>query len=298
MTDIVAELLPVKPPDVLYHYTTQAGIIGILRESEIWATHTQYLNDRREYVHAVGLVGDLLNERAKSSPNGTQKDVLGEMIARLDDNLASMNVCVCSFSEDGDSLSQWRAYCEPTAGYALGFCSNFLMRRATKQRFALAPCLYTGPEQRRFVSDFVDRVVAENIAHRDLEENDDDYDFWRSGGNFVAYLHRIAPALKDGAFKSEREWRLISSPLMNTNPHFDFRPGKSMVTPFFRFQLGVDADEVGEPRFRRVVVGPTPNSTEAIRSVGNLLASVKLMHSFTPGGPVQVDESSVPYRAW
>ena len=51
MIDIVDELLSRKPPEVLYHYTTQAGLIGIIRGAEIWATHTQYLNDRREYIH-------------------------------------------------------------------------------------------------------------------------------------------------------------------------------------------------------------------------------------------------------
>jgi len=298
MVDIVAELLCRTPPDTLYHYTTQAGLIGIIRDMEIWATHTQYLNDRREYVHAIGLVRDAIDGRLKSVADAVAKEVLEEMFARVSDNLASINVCVCSFSEDGDSLSQWRAYCEPMAGYAIGFDSAFLAARGAKQQFVLTPCLYRSNEQSQFVNDFLDRVVAENLRHRDLPEGSDDYEFWHTGGNFVAFLHRIAPVLKDKSFESEREWRLISRPLMNTNPNFAYRPGRSMVVPFFKIQLGIEADEVGSQRYHRVVVGPTPNAKQALGSVRNLLASMKLMNSFTPGGPVHVDESAVPYRAW
>jgi hypothetical protein len=135
MVDIVSELLPRKPPDALYHYTTQAGLIGIIRGSEIWATHTQYLNDRREYVHAVGLVRDAINDRLQSAKDAVIKSILGEMIGRVSHDLATINVCVCSLSEDGDSLSQWRAHCEPMAGYAIGFDSAFLIARGAKQQF-------------------------------------------------------------------------------------------------------------------------------------------------------------------
>jgi hypothetical protein len=44
------EQTPAKP---LYHYTTQEGLLGIVKNREIWATHTQYLNDRLEYKHAL-----------------------------------------------------------------------------------------------------------------------------------------------------------------------------------------------------------------------------------------------------
>lgn len=298
MVDIVADLLQRKPPDVLYHYTTQSGLIGIIRGSEIWATHTQYLNDRSEYIHAVGLIRDAVNGRLQSERDPVTKAVLAEIIARISDDLASINVCVCSFSEDGDSLSQWRAYGEPMAGYAVGFDCEFLQTRGEKQQFILAPCLYNPSEQGEFINRFLDRVVDENLQHRDVPPEHDHYDFWRSGGNFVAWLHRIAPVLKDKSFESEREWRLISRPLMNTDQNFAYRPGRSMVVPFFKIQLGNEADEVGSRRFHRIVVGPTPNMDQAAGSVRNILASTRLRSSFTPEGPVHVDQSSVPYRAW
>ena len=36
----------------LFHYTNQYGFLGIVNNREIWASHTQYLNDQKEYIHA------------------------------------------------------------------------------------------------------------------------------------------------------------------------------------------------------------------------------------------------------
>ena len=35
-------------PELLYHYTTQKGLLGILKDKCIWATHIRYLNDTSE----------------------------------------------------------------------------------------------------------------------------------------------------------------------------------------------------------------------------------------------------------
>jgi hypothetical protein len=57
----VKEILNRHPPGILYHYTTQTGLLGIITSGEIWASHTQYLNDVREFPHAIeGTVLSLL----------------------------------------------------------------------------------------------------------------------------------------------------------------------------------------------------------------------------------------------
>ncbi|WP_405284342.1 hypothetical protein V3331_01900 [Gaopeijia maritima] len=49
--------------DVLYHYTTARGAIGILRENEIWATDTRLLNDRTDHHHAIEVAKERLEAR-------------------------------------------------------------------------------------------------------------------------------------------------------------------------------------------------------------------------------------------
>ncbi len=40
------------PPPLLHHYTDQRGLLGIIREKEIWATSIWNLNDSAEFQHA------------------------------------------------------------------------------------------------------------------------------------------------------------------------------------------------------------------------------------------------------
>jgi hypothetical protein len=284
-------------PERLFHYTTQRGLLGILRDQEIWMTHTQYLNDVTEFRHAINLVTDEINRRLATAQQA-ERVVLEEMLGNVSLRAADVNVCVACFSEDGDSLSQWRAYGEPAAGYAIGFDGAFISRLANVSGFGLVKCVYEEDETLAFVRNFVSNNVSEVLAKRIDDPSHDDYYFWRTGGNFRACLNRVAPVFKNHAFKDEREWRLISRPLMCSTEGFDYRPGKSMVVPYFRLSITNQPDEVDRKRFHSVVVGPTPNPEQAEIAVGSVLASRRLASDFTPGGPVQVVRSTVPHRTW
>ena len=37
-----------RPPEVLYHYTTLQGLMGIVKSNRIWASNAHYLNDVNE----------------------------------------------------------------------------------------------------------------------------------------------------------------------------------------------------------------------------------------------------------
>jgi hypothetical protein len=60
---ILGQVLNQTPTAPLYHYTDQNGFMGIIESTNIWATHTQYLNDWREYSHAVDMVRNQIQAR-------------------------------------------------------------------------------------------------------------------------------------------------------------------------------------------------------------------------------------------
>src|SRR6266404_3405917 len=138
-----------EPDKPLYRYTTQTGLLGIIKSRQIWATHTQYLNDRREFLHAVDLVHEeikrLLDEAIDSYPSrphqSAREDSLARMQAAVSMSPQSINVCVCSFSEERDSLSQWRAY-GGSSGFAIGF-SGELLKAATEEGNGSSPRAFT-----------------------------------------------------------------------------------------------------------------------------------------------------------
>jgi Protein of unknown function (DUF2971) len=280
---ILTDVLNQKPPDTLYHYTTQNGLLGIIKDKEIWATHTQYLNDQQEYLHALKLVHKEIDSIKQKTTNSKHKILLRDMDEDVYGN-ESMNICVCSFSEVRDSLPQWRAYSGASSGYAIGFSGELLSNLKQKKNFYLAKCVYALLKQRALIRALVEEVLEENIRGEPWK---DEYHI-PIGGNLCAYLHRYAPVLKNFSFKHEREWRIISRPLSCTRAQFDFRPGNSMLIPYYKFSL-VDADVPFQ--INRIIVGPTPHPEQAKMAAESLLVRHGLRN-------VPVINSKVPYRNW
>jgi hypothetical protein len=56
----------VKRPKALYHYTSQAGLIGIVKSMKLWATSIRYLNDSREYNHDRDLLLSVIDDTMRT----------------------------------------------------------------------------------------------------------------------------------------------------------------------------------------------------------------------------------------
>lgn len=282
---LLDEVLCRQPRGPLYHYTSSDGLTGIISKAEIWATHTQYLNDMREYLHAVGMVREQIRAMHAFGP-ASNHETLKEMEDSLD-GVESINVCVCSFSEDRDSLSQWRAYGSGLSRFSIGFEGGFIAAASARERWFLAPCIYDEKSQRELVSALVQEVVEENNARKRSKGAED---FVPPGGNLIAYLHRYAPILKDSSFHEEKEWRLISRPLTCKSESFDYRAGHSMLIPYYKFPLA-DNKNASSLKLHEVVVGSTPHPNQSSKSVRGFL----VRHSLSE---VPVEVSKVPYRSW
>lgn len=284
----VKEILHREPPPVLYHYTTQQGILGIIDKKELWATHTQYLNDSREFHHAIGLVKEELRD-LKLNPSYREKGAFLNDMEKALAGFGTMNVCVCSFSEQGDLLSQWRAYGGGASGFAIGFSGAFLRSVSDRLNFWLVPVLYDETEQRELVRTLLEDVLAENLLRRaDAKDQDDNRPHLPLGGNLLAYLNRYAPILKHKSFSEEHEWRIISRPLMCSNERFGYRPGASMLIPYFRIALSSEEQPFDA---EKIIVGPTPHPQQSSQSLKSLLVRHDLQKT-------AVRNSEVPYRNW
>src|ERR1035437_10348273 len=55
-------------PEVLYHYTSPAGFLGIIDSKTIWATGAEHLNDSQEVLHAIKIAQGLLPEFESEHP--------------------------------------------------------------------------------------------------------------------------------------------------------------------------------------------------------------------------------------
>ena len=252
-------------------------------------SHTQYLNDQREFRHAVELVRDKLSQMARQADTQT-----GPFVEKMNqgmhdhDGLESINVCVCSFSEAGDILSQWRAYGDGVAKFSIGF-SGALLRQVSGQMDSwLVPCLYREGEQRALVRALLEDVLKENMARVPQGDVENEGMYLPRGGNLIAYLNRYAPILKHKTFSEEREWRIVTRPIMCRNKRFGYRTGRSMLIPYYRIPLAGPGIEFA---VERIVVGPVPNGDQALRAVKGLMVKHRLKAAKVLG-------SAVPFRNW
>jgi Protein of unknown function (DUF2971) len=284
----VKEILNRHPPEILYHYTTQTGFLGIVASREIWASHTQYLNDVREFRHAIEVTNEELSAMEREPPLEDKVELLKEMKEGLK-GIETINVCVCSFSADGDVLSQWRAYAGRASGFSIGFSGAFLRAVSDELNFWLVPVLYEEGEQRLLVRTLLRDVLEENVQKARARAADHDDEIGQPpGGNLVAYLNRYTPILKHRSFSEEREWRIISRPLFCSHQRFEYRAGASMLIPYFRIPLSSEHTPFS---IEELIVGPVPYPEQSIRSVKGLLIKHDL-------DKTRVRNSEVPYRNW
>ena len=285
----VNAILSQQPPEILYHYTGQEGLLGIIGKKEIWASHTQYLNDQSEFRHAIELVRDELSQMVREANTDARPFVEELNQGMLEhDGMESVNVCVCSFSEEGDILSQWRAYGDGVAKFSIGFSGDLLRQVSAQMNSWLVPCLYREEDQRALVRALLEDVLTENKARPPDGDVESEDMYLTRGGNLIAYLYRYAPILKHGTFSEEREWRIVTKPLMCRYERFDYRPGRSMLIPYYRIPLTVPEVNFG---VKRIVVGPVPQGDRAVQAVKSLMVKHRLRAA-------QVLVSDVPFRNW
>jgi len=62
--------------ETLFHYTTAAGLLGILKNGNIWASDLRFLNDAQESVYARDMIIDAIEKNGepctKIRPLGTR----------------------------------------------------------------------------------------------------------------------------------------------------------------------------------------------------------------------------------
>ena len=205
----------------------------------------------------------------------------------------NMLFVVC-FTADGNLLSQWRSYTNPSKGVSIGFAADTLVECASSQSFQLARCVYDPEEQRILAERFIEELIKlartrgevtdpskrhpANSFHAVFEEIEDD-------------LLRIASLLKDSAFHEEKEWRAVSRIITSyvTEP-LEYREGQSTLIPYTKFTLPTAPGRRID--LHRVIIGPTPRGNNSVTSMSNFL-------SRNGASPLQgTMYCQIPYRTW
>lgn len=172
-------------PELLYHYTDQKGLLGILQDQCIWASHIRYMNDASEFKHGLEITSKCLS-KINIDPSALKFGAIGvnspfpapkfeQMLqASANDTLKMLDfidVFVASFfgsegteGDAGDVLDQWRAYSGRGTGISIGFDKTLLSGHLSKIGsgpelwIPFGPCLYRKDLQESYLADTVNRI--------------------------------------------------------------------------------------------------------------------------------------------
>lgn len=209
-----------SPEAVLFHYTTYFGMAGIISSKAIWCGQIQYLNDTSELRHGLDILAEVCRRDfdKMSCLSGIWDRAKG---------FREVNVFVCSFTDAGDLLSQWRGY-TGEGGVALEFSFDKLKVKAKEANFSLEKCVYSEAEKVELTREFLRKNLSDSTL-RTSENGGADRLIWR----FLP----IAARFKHSSFAEEQEWRLISRPIPLGDANLKVRATSRGLVPYMHFDL-------------------------------------------------------------
>lgn len=290
-------------PNVLYHYTSADGLIGILGGKSIWLTDLRYMNDMSELQYSRELVKKRLAAHLEIAElSEIQKEFIRRVGSSFDPFDFGHSVFSASFCEKGNLLSQWRAYRGRGGGYAIGFDFFHLLRLLSKSCM-LRKVIYDEKEQfdliNSVIKEFLDVLRAESKTREDKEVVESFLP--KLCQTFRSVIIELMFCFKHPDFSEEREWRLVH--FASISPTFDrssdvpnFRSYDGNVIPYYSvdFQKAItlsrdDTYGYGFP-FVDLMIGPTINADLNQESVKMLLLALN------PDIVPNISRSGIPLR--
>ena len=157
---------------LLYHYTSEAGLQGIIESGRLWATHVRFLNDYTEFREAfnevyVEALADAYRQGLPSDIDNTARLVIEGLLSNrnrrgilqiIENSGLATDAFVCSLTtlpqpgpDPGDRLSQWRGYSHSAQGFSLGFDKGLLENQIALNnagaKASVLECIYEDAEK-------------------------------------------------------------------------------------------------------------------------------------------------------
>lgn len=284
-------------PDIVFHYTSQTGLLEIAKSRVLFATHLSHLNDTQEFKFGASVFLQRLEStrRPKSPYAQYLYNRIVEVLRSSATILTVIDQFATSFCAAGDLLSMWRGY--GSQGYCIGFnTKDLLCETATKSGKRerdlanIEPVLYDRTSQDNAVDNFLQASFEFASSYRsdafvpaDIPEEDLLSILW---GSFFMATTELISLLKHPSFKEEQEYRLLFYGLPQL-PYSDVEVRKGAMGLIRH--VNVKPYSKAAFSFHSVRIGPNPQPEIAKSAVRALLSNYG--HS-----DADILSSSVPLR--
>jgi hypothetical protein len=263
-----------QTPGTLYHYTSAAGFVGIVRDGTLRAGNFAYLNDAAEIHYGRQLVLSAIQSHMSARPPQAVARLLLRVQRTLDDIGKGLEFYLACFCKKPDLLSQWRGYGSGRGRYCIGFDTDRLP--------PVWQVIYDADEQGAQISRTIGAATAAARVGTGVEFTDELHDA------LTRQLVRTLSCLKHPGFSEEREWRVVHQARGADKVECDASTG--VLRPYVRL---IGRGGIHRPRARlpivEVQVGPSPMASQSVTAVERFL----IQHHHTR---VRVSATALTYR--
>ena len=284
------------PDQIIWHYTNDRGLLGIIQSATLFATQVAFLNDDRETRYATELFATALQETIQEQ-SGDEDAVrfLRQVQELTKDHPVSptqgtSKFFITSFSADEDEVTQWDRYSKDH-GYAIGFFARGFYREPNSQ-------LYRVIYERQKQVDAVKKLVAATLtfyragltAERQADPEQWGRDFFLA---WDEWIYKLAPLAKDEHWRSENEFRLAHELKPSEFSRVRFVQKDNVLARY----LPLDTSSWMKSRqpllpIAKIVVGPGNEKTLTPASVRLLLEQM----GYPTGLPVETTNRNIVWR--
>jgi hypothetical protein len=290
--NLIKQHLSGTPPTVLWHYTSGAALIDIIKSGTLYATQIACVNDTTEFRYSIELLKDAFARRRRTATNPAEVALVDYILANISTETVTNEWFVTCFSKRRDDLSQWRAYSGGENGYAIGLDAHALLPSLRLPDFYLGPVNY----YTTLHVQVVDAVAAATVQFflQGLAAPARTVAGWTQSflTKWVIVIGYIAPVIKHPAFKDEEEWRIFHPLQPSDPPHMVYRQKRTLMSrhlPLRFFRPGVPDNPKLMP-ITEIMVGPSRHKSITRVSVGDL------MRTQGYGASLPVSMSDVPFQ--
>ena len=289
----------VAPPPMLFHYTNDVGLRGILESGTLWLTDIFNLNDPSELRHGLRIAIQLLKDR--QDPKRPEIELFASQLERFDLDAGieqAGHFFICCFSGDGDDLGQWRAYGDDGSGFALGFETKSLEGGFTIKdgkpirNNSTFHITYDDAALTSLEAGFTNGIEPLISLPRTSSMTSDQINSYMQ--NLLTYhslqVVRSTMFFKHEAYRNEREYRFQQ--LFRRDrpaPTVKLRHRPYSVVRYREFGWRDEAPDA----LRKIVVGPAADRAKAKQFIDDCLRAF----CPGPGSAVDVEYSTIPYRS-
>jgi hypothetical protein len=236
--------------DKIYHYCDLNGFLSIIENKKLWLSAANNLNDSKEVDYFL----DKFHNKLCDNFTDDNREFL-QFFWSLTSSTAPVPY-ICSFSKNGDLLSQWRAYADDGHGIAIGFNRDYLdsvfdlpLENNSSPRFLMSPeraitdVCYLEDEQNIVVDFIIDGLLG---LPKDIKT--DKSKMIMSMAAYSDLVNRHSYACKNAAFIEEDEVRVICNPMITGNDKgettifngispLNYRVTGKTITSYFEFDF-------------------------------------------------------------